>query len=94
VSGAEIRVRYRYGDDHTVVIGKTNSRGAFSYPGKKEFHLFVFMGDPGFDWALTIHNQRGETLGFADSGLGFVPEHIRFVCKLGNSGQQQACIPR
>lgn len=94
VTGAEIRVRYRYGEDHTIVIGKTNAQGEFSYSGKKKFHLFVFIGDPGYDWTLIIQSQASETVGFADKGLGYVPEHIRFTCKLGGDGQQQVCITR
>ena len=82
IVGAEVRVTYEYDRKYTVVVGKTDAQGHFTYPGKKKFHVFVFFGDPGFDWTLTIHHQGKDTLGFADRGLGYVPEEVSFVCDL------------
>ena len=93
IAGAEVRVTYEYDKTYTVVVGTTDAKGRFTYPGKKKFHMFVFYGDPGFDWTLTINHQGKDTLGFSDHGLGYVPEQANFACDLGATAEL-ACVQR
>jgi len=91
VQGAEIRVTYGLDRDKSVVVGPTDKSGSFAYPGKEDFHVFVFFGDPGFDWSLTLHASGQEYLGFSDRGLGYVPKTVRFNCDLSTPKGQPVC---
>ncbi len=91
VQGAEIRVTYGLDRDKIAIVGRTDKDGVFSYPGKKDFNFFVSIGDPGFDWSLTVQSAGQTYLGFSDRGLGYVPEMAQFRCDLPALKDQPAC---
>lgn len=91
IQGAAIDVTYGLGRKKTSLIGTTDRDGAFTYAGKKDFHFFAVIGDPGFDWLLTIRTPDATYRGYADHGLGYVPEKTTFTCELSRPGDQPAC---
>lgn len=57
---------------------------------KKDFKLFLAIGDPLSTWTLCLEHEGTVLVGWANGSIGYAPEAIRMECDLDNPVTEQA----